>query len=391
VKVVVDAEDLSLNVSRESLQSNRIFKQLRQIILKRIIHLFTKISEGDDQEKIDKMQKTYGSVLKLGAVEDTKNRDKLAGLTRYVTNQRNNTSFDQYLKNRKKGQKQIFYLAEMGKTPEELSQSVFIEKLEARGYEVLLLSEPLDEILLSNLRQWKGVPFQDVAKAGLKFGDEDLDPEEEKEQQEALEVKFQPLIEWLKHEAKDSVLDVVISNRLVKSPCAIVANAEGYTANVARIMSQNQRNNQGPLHEYAMKAKRLEINPRSPLINGILNRVNQLPSEEEYRDIEAEEELKEVTSILIDGALVRSGFDVTDTHRFFSRVDRVLRRSLGVSETAKTDESVKPAPPVETNSDATDESDKPGIVLPDHMKDKVQIEMEEIDEEGNPVVQHDEL
>jgi heat shock protein beta len=84
-----------LNVSRESLQSNRFLKQLRQIILKRIIHLFTKISEGDDQEKIDKMQKTYGSVLKLGAVEDTKNRHKLAGLTRYVTNQRNNTSFDQ--------------------------------------------------------------------------------------------------------------------------------------------------------------------------------------------------------------------------------------------------------------------------------------------------------
>ena len=84
-----------MNVSRESLQSNRFLKQLGQIILKRIIHLFTKISEGDDQEKIDKMQKTYGSVLKLGAVEDIKNRNKLAGLTRYVTNQRNNTSFDQ--------------------------------------------------------------------------------------------------------------------------------------------------------------------------------------------------------------------------------------------------------------------------------------------------------
>lgn len=123
----------------------------------------------------------------------------------------------------------------------------------------------------------------------------------------------------------------MISNRLVKSPCAIVAHAEGYTANVARIMSeaclydklayidssagQSQRNNQGPMHEYAMKAKRLEINPRSPLINGILRRVNQLPSEEENRDIEAEEELKEVTSILIDGALVRSGFEVTDSHR----------------------------------------------------------------------------
>jgi heat shock protein 90kDa beta len=84
-----------LNVSRESLQSNRFLKQLKQIILKRIIHLFTKISEGDDQEKIDKMYETYGSILKLGAVEDTKNRDKLARLTRFTTNQRNNTSFDQ--------------------------------------------------------------------------------------------------------------------------------------------------------------------------------------------------------------------------------------------------------------------------------------------------------
>ena len=84
-----------MNVSRESLQSNRFLKQLKQIILKRIIHLFTKISEGDDQEKIDKMYETYGSILKLGAVEDIKNRDKLARLTRFTTNQRNNTSFDQ--------------------------------------------------------------------------------------------------------------------------------------------------------------------------------------------------------------------------------------------------------------------------------------------------------
>lgn len=84
-----------MNVSRESLQSNRFLKQLRQIILKRIIQLFTKIFEGDDQEKIDKTRETYGSILKLGAVEDLKNRDKLVDLTRFATNQRNNTSFDQ--------------------------------------------------------------------------------------------------------------------------------------------------------------------------------------------------------------------------------------------------------------------------------------------------------
>lgn len=125
---------------------------------------------------------------------------------------------------------------------------------------------------------------------------------------------------------------VVISNRLVKSPCAIVADAQGYTANVQRMMSKTRRydkmsyidsyvgarkNPSNPMmYEYAIKAKHLEINPRSPLIEGLLRRVNQLPSEEEDRDIEAEEELREVTAILIDGALVRSGFEVNDSNGY---------------------------------------------------------------------------
>lgn len=163
-----------MNVSRETLQSNRFMKQLRSLILKRMIQLFAKISEGEDKEKYEKMQEVYGSVMKLGAVEDAKNREKLAGLARFSTNHRNDTSFDQvcfypsedidlltpslkYLERMKKGQKQIFYLAEIGKKPEDLAQSVFIEKLHARGYEVLLLTEPLDEILLGHLREWKCV------------------------------------------------------------------------------------------------------------------------------------------------------------------------------------------------------------------------------------------
>ncbi|KAF8974761.1 Hsp90 protein-domain-containing protein [Flammula alnicola] len=398
VKVVVDAEDLPLNVSRETLQSNRFLKQLKQIILKRMIQLFAKISEGDDKEKFDKMQETFGSVFKLGAVEDHKNREKLASLARFTTNQRNNTSFDMYLENKKKGQKQIFYLAEMGKKPEDLAQSVFIEKLHARGYEVLLLTEPLDEILLGNLREWKNVPFQDVAKAGLKFGDEDLDPEEEKAQQKELEEKYKPLIEWLKKEAGDAVRDVVLSNRLVKSPCAIVADQFGYTANVQKMMSaSNAKGNRGGImHDYAVKAKQLEINPRSPLIEGLLRRVKDLPTDEDEQDVEAEDELREVTSILIDGALVRSGFEVPDSNRFFTRVDRVLRRSLGVSETATVDETVKPAPPVESDLPepvikAEEDDGRARVILPDELKDQISLEMEEIDEDGNVVVPHDEL
>ncbi|SJL01979.1 uncharacterized protein ARMOST_05303 [Armillaria ostoyae] len=393
VKVVIDAEDLPLNVSRETLQSNLFLRQLKQIILKRIIQLFTRLSE-EEGEKLEEMHKTYGSILKLGAVEDLKNRDKHVlpeAQSVYLLNRGL-----QYLENKKQGQKQIFFLAEMGKETKDLAKSVFVEKLDARGYEVLLLNEPLDEILVQNIRNWKKIPFQDVAKVGLKFGDEDLDAEEVTENQEALAEKFKPLLDYLKKEAEGVVRDVTLSDRLVTSPCAIVADSFGYTANVQRMMSASHKGNNGPngvMHEFAMKAKLLEINPRSPLIEGLLRKVEALPEDEEEKDLEAEEELKEVTSILIDGALIRSGFEVPDTNDFFSRVDRVLRRSLGVSETAPTDTTVKPAPPVDPELPEPEDflSDKPGIVLPDHMKDQVSIEMEEIDEFGNVVVNHDEL
>ncbi|KAF8655303.1 hypothetical protein AX16_003200 [Volvariella volvacea WC 439] len=396
VKVVVDADDLPLNVSRETLQHNRFLRQLRSVIMKHLIQMFQRLA-ADDPEKWEQVQQTYGSVLKLGAVEDIKNREKLSALARFATNQRNSTGFDEYLENKKKGQKQIFYLAEMGKKSDHLAKSVFVEKLHARGYEVLLLTEPLDEILFGHLKQWKNFPLQDVAKQGLKFGDEDEDSEQEKEHQQTLAEKFKPLLEWLKKEANDIVRDVVLSNRLVSSPCAIVAETYGYTANVQKMMSASNAKQErgGILHDFAMKAKVLEVNPRSPLIEGLLKRIEALPIEEDERDLEAEEELKEVTSILIDGALVRSGFDVLDSNSFFTRVDRVLRRSLGVSETAPTDTTVKPAPPVDpslSEENAEEEDDgKPKVILPDHLKDKMSIEIEPISDDEEYPLNHEEL
>jgi len=289
----------------------------------------------------------------------------------------------------------------MGSTPEILAKSVFIEKLHARGYEVLLLTDPLDEIFVQNLRLWKKVPFQDVAKAGLRFGDEDMSPEEEKEEQKALTEQFKPLLDWLKEEAKDVVRDVVISNRLVVSSCAVVADQMGFTANIEKMMSSTH----GPknaMHSFAKKQKIMEINPRSPLIQGLLRRVEQLPSEEEGRDLEAEEELNEVASVLIDGALVRSGFGVPDSNEFFTRVDKILRRSLGVSETAPTDTTVKPAPEVDPSP--LDLEDPLEAEWPDYIpgslrqpepefkpEDQLFWEVEQIDEEGNVIKKHDEL
>lgn len=237
------------------------------------------------------------------------------------------------------------------------------------------------------------------------FGDEDLDPEEEKARQAEAKEKFQPLLSWLKDQAQDIVRDVIISDRLVTSPCAVVADAGGYTANVQRIMSATSKGQDNTaMFEFAKRQKVLELNPRSPLIEGLLRRVEQLPGEEEERDLEAEDELREVAAVLIDGALVRSGFEVPDSDEFLVRVDRVLRRSLGVSETAPTDTTVKPAPPVDPV--ILDESEyepkpepvvdeprgfegKPNVILPDALKDKVQIDIEEISDDDFPI--HDEL
>jgi len=396
VKVVFDADDLPLNVSRETLQNNRFLKQMRGIILKRIIQLFQKIQK-EQPEKWGKLQKEYGPVLKLGAVEDVKNRDKLVSLTRFTTNQRNETSYDQYVANMREGQSQIFYIGEVSKTAEELAQSIFAEKLIARGYEVMLLTEPLDEVLFGTLKEWKGIPFQDIAKAGLKFGDED--PEEEASIEAAHKEQFKPLIDWLKKELEGVAQDVVISRRLVSSPCAIVADTYGYSANVQRMMSSSNQKRNDIMHEFAMKAKLLEINPHSPLIEGLLRRVKELTGDGDEEDEDAEAELREVAGILIDGALVRSGYDVVNKNLFLGRIDRVLRRSLGVSETAKASTVVTPAPPVappqskqktqETAVPTTAEDDVPRIVLPDHLKDKIQIEMEVIPEDEP--IGHDEL
>jgi len=179
----------------------------------------------------------------------------------------------------------------------------------------------------------------------------------------------------------------------------------GYTANLQRIMKASNKDND-PMFEFARRQKVLELNPRSPLIEGLLRRVEKLQEEDVEHDPEAEENLKEVATILIDGALVRSGFDVPDSDEFLMRVDRVLRRFLGVLENAPTDTTVKPAPPVDPeildeaeyepkpepplfNEPPEFDDGKPRVILSEEMKKKIEIDIEEVDDDFLPV--HDEL
>ncbi|KAG9044265.1 hypothetical protein FS837_008435 [Tulasnella sp. UAMH 9824] len=369
LRAIIDADDLPLNVSRETLQTTKFMAQAKAVVIKRFIQLMTRIV-AEHPQKYDRMMKQgYGPILKLGAIESPKDRTKLMRVIKFDSNLRKGITLDEYVEKRKKGQEQIFFLAGAGEDQETLAKSVHVEKLSARGYEVLFLTDPMDEMLFQALKTWKEYRIQDVAKDGLQFGDEE-EAEEKKFIEEKTE-EYKPLITFLKDLTKDVVTDVVVSTRLISSPCAIVADTFGYSGNMQKIMSAQHHkddNHQAIVTEWAMKQRKLEINPSSPLITGMLAKVKVLDDVEEgeEKDKELQDELNEIAKILVDGALVRSGFAVPDSIQFFDRVDRVLRRSLGVSETAKADVTVKPAPDQEESEEKIEEAkEKRAKSLPD--------------------------
>lgn len=345
IKVIIDADDLPLNVGRDSLQVNKSLRQIQNIILKKFIDHLNQVAKKEP-EKYLKLWKKIGTTLKVGAVEDIKNREKLAKLMRFHSSEVKDgelVSLDQYVSRRKKNQKQIYFMAGAGMEVKDLSRSPFVEKLVARGYEVLYLVDPMDEMITQSLTTFDGLKFQDVAKKGLKMGDED-DDEDEKAAFEEYKKEYEPLSNWIKKELDEYVGDVVISNRLTTSPCAVVADSYAWTGNMERLMAaQGSRGNDNNfMMDMIKKAKKVfEINPKHPLIQGLLSKVPEAGEE-------ADEELRYVVRTLWDTSLVRSGFNVVDNNAYFDRIEILLRKSIGVDEKEKVDVGeIKPAPPVE--------------------------------------------
>ncbi|POV96198.1 hypothetical protein PSHT_15271 [Puccinia striiformis] len=301
IKVIVDADDLPLNVGRDSLQVTKSLKQIQNIVLKKFIDHLSSLSKKEP-EKYEKLWKKIGTTLKVGVVEDLKHRDKLAKLLKFQSSQSgaNAVSLDEYVARRKKNQKQIYFIAGAGTEVKDLSRSPFVEKL-----------------VPEDTRS-----FQDVAKKGW-MGDEDEEGDE-KEALKSYKTQFEPLSKWVKEELAEFVSDVVISNRLTTSPCAVVADSYAWTGNMERLMAaqSQQKGAEGSnfMMDYIKKAKKtFEINPKHPLIQ-----------------------------VLWDTSLVRSGFTVPDTNKYFDQIELLLRKSIGVDESEKIDVGeIKPAPAVE--------------------------------------------
>ena len=230
VKGVVDSNDLPLNISRETLQQNKILKVIKKNVVKKCLEMFAEIAEN--QEDYKKFYEQFSKNLKLGIHEDTTNRKKIADLLRFHTSKsgEDQISLKDYIQRMKEGQKDIYYIT--GESRAAVAQSPFIETLKKKGLEVLYLVDPIDEYMVQQMKDYDDKKLKSVTKEGL-----DLDEtEDEKKKQEEEKAKFEPLCKLMKDILGDKVEKVVVSNRIDESPCVLVTSEYGWSANMERIM-----------------------------------------------------------------------------------------------------------------------------------------------------------
>jgi len=365
VKGVVDSDDLPLNVSRETLQQHKLLKVIKKKLVRKTLDMIKKISA----DKYPEFWKEYSTNVKLGVIEDTANRTRLAKLLRFTSSSGKMTSLAEYVERMKDKQESIFYVA--GGSMEEVKQSPFVERLMAKGYEVLLLTEAVDEYAISALPEFEGKKFQNVAKEGFNI---DGDTDAAKQRKEATKERFDPLIKWLGEDAlKDQILRAEVSERLSGSPCILVTSKFGWTGNMQKIIqSQTHSKTQDMQRDYYLNQKKtLEINTRHPLIKELLRRVEDNP---------ADSVAKETAVMMFNTATLRSGFPLRDTtSNFAEAIETMMRKQLGVD----LDEQV------EEEEDITDE--EPPEDEDDEEEEEEEDEDDEETEEEAPVDTKDEL
>lgn len=257
--------------------------------------------------------------MKLGVMEDPSNRSRLAKLLRFhSSNGKELTSLEEYVGRMKAKQDHIYWLA--GASRAEVEKSPFVERLLARGYEVLYLVEAVDEYAIAALPEFDGKKFQNVAKEGFTLDES----EASKSKFDELKKEFEPLTKWLDDVAlKDRITKAVLSERLSDSPCALVAGLFGWTGNMERLALSNahQKADDPQRSYYLNQRKTLEINPRHPLIKELLRRVQN----------EDTETAKDLALMMFRTATLRSGYMLQETADFANSIERMMRQTLGIS------------------------------------------------------------
>ncbi|OAD58531.1 Heat shock protein 83 [Eufriesea mexicana] len=348
IKGVVDSEDLPLNISREMLQQNKILKVIRKNLVKKCLELFEELSE--DKESYKKCYEQFNKNIKLGIHEDSQNRKKLSELLRYHTSASGDEmcSLKDYVGRMKENQKHIYYIT--GESKEQVANSSFVERVKKRGFEVVYMTEPIDEYVVQQLKEFDGKQLVSVTKEGLELPED----EEEKKKREEDKTKFENLCKVMKDILDQKVEKVVVSNRLVDSPCCIVTSQYGWTANMERIMKAQALRDASTMGYMAAK-KHLEINPDHPIMENLRQK-----TEADKHD----KSVKDLVMLLFETALLSSGFALEDPQIHASRIYRMIKLGLGFDdddipnvEDEKMDAEVPPLEEVEDEISRMEEVD----------------------------------
>ncbi len=303
VKGVVDSDDLPLNVSREILQHNRKIDTIRQANTKRVLNLLESVAK-DQPEKYQAFWTEFGKVLKEGPNEDFANRERVAGLLRFsttaVTSDDQTETLDAYIERMKEGQEMIYFIT--ADSPAAARHSPHLEVFRKKDVEVLLLSDRVDEWLVTGLTEYKGKHLQSVTKGELDLGS--LADKEEKDQKEKATAEHGELLERLKDALGERVKEVRVSTRLVDSPACLVVGAYDMSANLARVLKSvgQQAPDSQPI---------LELNLDHPL-------VKRLESEAD------ESRFSDLALLLFDQAQLAEGGQLDDPAAFVSRLNKLM-------------------------------------------------------------------
>eukprot|EP00633_Aureoumbra_lagunensis_P003696 CAMPEP_0197301776 /NCGR_PEP_ID=MMETSP0890-20130614/50611_1 /TAXON_ID=44058 ORGANISM="Aureoumbra lagunensis, Strain CCMP1510" /NCGR_SAMPLE_ID=MMETSP0890 /ASSEMBLY_ACC=CAM_ASM_000533 /LENGTH=651 /DNA_ID=CAMNT_0042781165 /DNA_START=502 /DNA_END=2457 /DNA_ORIENTATION=+ len=379
---VVDSDDLPLNVSRETLQQHKVLKVMGKKLVRKALEMLRKLasksdddsSDDDDEDEesdtdsdeseeeenkedpyLDFWEK-FGKNIKLGIIEDPANRSKLTKLLRFKSNKSGDgyTSLEKYVENMKEWQKAIYFIA--GESVQAVEDSAFLEKVKAKDLEVLYLVDPIDEYAIQHVTEFDGKKLQSVTKEGLKFGDED--EALEKKREKAYKENFKPLTDYLKTLYGDAISKVTVSKRVEKSPCIIVTSQYGNSANMERIMRSQAFTDQQKTG-YMASQKTLEINPRHPIISELNTRVQAQGATDD-------DTIADLAWLLLDNALMQSGFPAYDIQGFNDRMLRsVFQPGLSVDSLDLVPEIEIPEDDEEDEAGADDVDDLDDIDLSD--------------------------